>query len=70
MRLSDDDYDRIPGDVMDEYRRERARTPWAQAYAEYQDTGVWPEDWDEDDEDEDDDEPTICKHCGGGEGVR
>ena len=56
MRLSDDDYDRIPGDVMDEYRRERARTPWAQAYAEYQDTGVWPEDWDEDEDDDEDEE--------------
>ena len=56
MRLSDDDYDRIPGDVMDEYHRERSRTPWPQAYAEYQDTGVWPEDWDEDEDDDEDEE--------------
>jgi RecJ-like exonuclease len=49
-----DKFEGVPDDVMDEYHRERSRTPFAQAYAEYQDCGVWPDDWDEDDEEADD----------------
>jgi hypothetical protein len=49
-----DRFEGVPDDVLDDHRRERDKTPFRQAYAEYQDSGVWPEDWDEDDEEADD----------------